>query len=90
MKKNNLLYLLAGGVAVYLVVRAMRKKDDDGEANFMYATGKRKAGDPCGCFGTKGSRSRGVAVNSLSDGTVVCENSYGYTYGCSQTGLRSF
>jgi hypothetical protein len=90
MKKNmNLVYLLAGGVAIYLIVRAMRKKGDDANFSgdpFLYATGRRGTSDPCGCYGTAGTSSRGTVDRTLSDGTVICTNSYGYTYACSPTG----
>jgi hypothetical protein len=90
--KKNLIYLVAGGVAVYLVVRAMRKKDD--EANFsgnpfLYATGNGAKGfDPCGCYGSKMTGSRGKAQYTLGDGSVFCENSSGYAYVCNQSGGR--
>jgi hypothetical protein len=38
--------------------------------------------NPCGCFGRAGSAQRGIAQGTLNDGTTLCTNSSGYTYGC--------
>lgn len=86
---KNLIYFLAGGVAVYLIVRAMKNKQDSDEANFLNASGKRK-GDPCGCYGSKWNASRGTAVGQVAGGGTLCENTYGYTYVCNQSGARAF
>lgn len=89
MKNKNLIYLLAGGVAVYLIYRAMSKKDSS-ESNFLNVTGRKgTSSDPCGCYGTAGTQSRGTLDQTLPDGSSVCTNSFGYTYVCSPTGRQT-
>jgi hypothetical protein len=88
MKNKNLIYLLAGGVAVYFIYRAMSKKDSS-ESNFLNITGRMTKSDPCGCYGAAGTSSRGTLDQTLADGTAICTNSFGYTYACSPKGAQT-
>jgi hypothetical protein len=91
--KKNLIYVLAGGVAAYLVYQYVqnqnkKKGNQSKDAKFLNATGRTSKTDPCGCYGTKGTQSRGTAQQTLSDGSTLCENSYGYAYVCDKSGTQ--